>query len=181
MTPPPGFQVSVDDSECRITYKSKGMFVGSISLTMATLFTSGLFFGIPENLFGGEAEHIRSKVWFPVAITLFYLSVLYGFFSVSWKLFGVIEYNLSPEIFTLRRKLFFFSLSRSIVAGSIQRIDQVKDGGGEEDSFPSWGLNLYAQAKMKLLAREPIDKSDWLGAELANYYNVEYEPSRLRE
>ena len=186
MEPPIGFQIFNDDLKYRISYKSKGMgcmifFVGSIQLIMGVTFTSGLFFDIPENFFGEDADYIKSKSWFPVAMILFYSAVLFGCISVLWKLLGVTTYELSPQDLTLRRTFLFFSRNQNISAEEIQKVSQFKDGRSEEDSFPSWGLHLHAGRKIKLLAREPIDKSDWLGAELASYYDIEFERAESRE
>ena len=153
-------------------------FVGSISLIMGVTFTSALFFDIPQNFFGEDADYIKSKSWFPVAMILFYSAVLLGCISALWKLLGVTRYDLSPQRLTLRRTILFFSRTQNISADKIQKISQFKDGGGEEDSFPSWGLNLHTERKIKLLARETIDKSDWLGSELASYYDIKFEPSK---
>ncbi len=156
-------------------------FVGSISLVLGIAFTHAWFFSGPKNLFGEDSSYMKSQPWFPIAAVLFYGAILLGCFITLWKLLGVTTYDLSRQNLTLKKTLLFFSRTQNIPSGDIKKVIQIKDGGTGEDSFPSWGLNLYAKRKIKLLAKEPIDKSDWLGAELAGYYDIEFEPSKDRE
>ena len=61
---------------------------------------------------------------------------------------------------------------------SIQTLVQIKDGGEDEDSFPSWGLTLEASdGKTELLFRQAYEKSEWLGQILAQWAEVPYLPA----
>lgn len=115
-------------------------FVGSISLVIGMAFTSGLFFDVPQNFFGGDADNIRSKSWFPITMILFYPAVLLGCFNALWKLLGMTIYELSPTSPLLKRTFLFFSRTQNISSEEMQKVSQFKDGGGEDGSFPSWGL-----------------------------------------
>ncbi len=186
MEPPNGFRLFNEESKYQISYRSKGMgfmvfFVCSISVILGVTFTSGLFFDTPENFFGADADYIKSRSWFPVGIVLFYAAVLVGVVMSLSKLLTVTTYEISPQNLIVNRRFLFFSNTQTIPSLQIQKLSQIKDGGHGEDSFPSWGLNLYAGRQIKLLRRETIDKSDWLGAELASYYGVEFELSESRE
>jgi hypothetical protein len=57
---------------------------------------------------------------------------------------------------------------------SIRRIVQVKDGGEDDDSFPSWGLKVEGEKEVTLIYRQPYDKSHWLGGVLAKWAQVDF-------
>jgi hypothetical protein len=52
----------------------------------------------------------------------------------------------------------------------------------DQDDLPGTALSrLFTEQKINLLAREPIDKSDWLGLFLSEWYELKFVPSRQRE
>jgi hypothetical protein len=67
-----------------------------------------------------------------------------------------------------------FKWSRTIDKHAIKQIVQIKDGGEDEDSFPSWGLKAVAEKDVKLIFRQPYEKSLWLGRVLAQWAGVEF-------
>ena len=183
---PVGFKVGISKSEKVIRYRSKGMgcmvfFVGSICLGLSVFFTFSFFFDAPRDFFGEDAGYIRSKPWFPYAMTLFYGAIAVGLFDTLWKIFGITEFRFTPKALSIRRSLFFLSRSKVIESSNLIRLQQIKDGGDGEDSFPSWGLLAYAPGKTKILSKEGIDKSDWLGPEIASYYAIPFERCPMRK
>ncbi len=139
------------------------------------------FFNIPQDFFGEDAGYIKSKPWFPYAMTLFYGAIAFGLFDTLWKMFGVTEFKFTPKALSIRRSLFFMSRSKIIESSNLIKLQQIKDGGGEKDSFPSWGLVAYTPHKTKFLSRERIEKSQWLGSEIANYYGIPFEQCPIRK
>jgi hypothetical protein len=186
MSIPSGFKIEKSATEKVIRYRSQGMscfvcFVGTVSLSMAVLFTLGLSFDVPQNFFGGGSEVVSSSPWIRYVMILLYAGCAFGVFQALWKIFGITELKLSEKYLRVRKLLFFLSRSKTIESKNLVKVQQIKDGGEGDDSFPSWGLIAYTTQKHKLLSREPFEKSDWLGAEIAGYYNIPFEESSLRE
>jgi len=66
--------------------------------------------------------------------------------------------------------------TRIVDRPSIKKIVQVQDGGDDEDdSFPSWGLKVVSDKDVKLIFRQPYEKSLWLGEILSQWAGVEFE------
>jgi hypothetical protein len=105
---------------------------------------------------------------------------VYFTFFVLWLSFGRTEFVVSRENLIVRKKLFAFQREWQIPSEAIEYFEQVKNGGEGEDSFPSWGLNVRARRQIPLLARQPIEKSDWLGRILSEFYQVEFRPCEKR-
>jgi hypothetical protein len=58
----------------------------------------------------------------------------------------------------------------------VTAVRQVKDGGDGEDSFPSWALAVVGRTEMRVLSKQPIEKSAWLGLIVARWAGVTFEP-----
>jgi hypothetical protein len=108
------------------------------------------------------------------------------FASLFWAAEGVIAYvlicllfnkesfridqeNLVIETYVLGRRRY-----RSIPRQSIKKLVQVKDGGGDEESRPSWGLTIEWDESASLISSQPHEKSLWLGRTLSGWAGVEF-------
>ncbi|MBN3877292.1 hypothetical protein [Nostoc sp. JL23] len=125
-------------------------------------------------------------------------------FHAFWITFGVTDFLAADDSFIVIKKLFWMSKQQEVTRMNIQYFQQVKDGGEGEDSFPSWGLELVTNqkiydgnislpswipestinqiiyTKIVLLDKQSIQKSDWLGSVLADFYKVEFCASEKR-
>jgi hypothetical protein len=63
---------------------------------------------------------------------------------------------------------------REIARQSVQKLIQFKDGGGPEESFPSWGLRIEGSSKRLLVHRQIYEKSHWLGRLLAQWADAKF-------
>jgi hypothetical protein len=123
-----------------------------------------------------------------------------------WFNFGITEFHAYPESLIVRKQLFRMFKNHRISSSTIQYLYQIKDGGEDMDSFPSWGLEVVTNQRIHersisfpswiqadentinriiyktivLLSRQPIDKSDCLGRVLADFYNVEFRMAEKR-
>jgi len=150
-----------------IRHKRTGM--GSMNAFLITWFVgwaAGCIF-LSNQYLNGESISLWLILafWIVAIITAGFLLLLF----FSEKVFFIDAENLRIE-----KEMFGFKQSKTIPKGSINRLIQVKDGGGEEDSFPSWGLQLEAGKNVTLIFRQPYDKSIWLGEVLAAWALVEF-------
>ena len=67
--------------------------------------------------------------------------------------------------------------------GKLDKLDnQLAKQSVDESDLPGKALSrLITEQEINLLAREPIDKSDWLGMVLSEWYDLTFVPSRERE
>lgn len=100
-----------------------------------------------------------------------------------WLLRGRTELLLHEDCLMLRRSLFSYQHETRVSRSAVTRVMQVKDGGEGDDSFPTWGLKMeHARGEtIRLLWRQPIERSDWLGPLVAEWARKPFEPSAQRE
>lgn len=191
MDMPDGFTYLVDRDECIIAHSRTGM--GCLNLFLSvwlTVWTFGCSFLIHAYLTGGKTERgepiplwlVMAAVgpWFIVAFLLLYSN------------FARKRFRLTPEMLHIETRLLLLRWSVSIPRDTITEIEQVKDGGESDDSFPSWGLKIRSSAlvdtivhrlvlfnnfgrknRMRtILARLPYSHSEWLAEELAAWSGV---------
>ena len=91
-----------------------------------------------------------------------------------WRFHATTKLTFSADCLLLERRLFLYKDRCSVWKREIERLRQVKDGGEGEDDFPSWGLSLDAARTVRVLSRQEIEKSAWLGPIVAQWAGVEY-------
>ena len=84
------------------------------------------------------------------------------------------SFRIDRENLIIQADVLGLKRCRSIPKNCITRLVQVKDGGEDEDSFPSWGLKVEGDKKATLIFRQPHEKSRWLGRILAEWADVEF-------
>ena len=141
-------------------------------LAWLAVWTVGCVFLLREYLGGGVMENGDPiPLWFVLVFWGAEIGVvgllIYLFFCK--KSFRIDQDNLIMEtdVLGLKRR-------KSISKRSIRRLVQVKDGGEDEDSFPSWGLRVEGDKKTTLIFRQPHEESRWLGWVLAQWAGVEF-------
>ena len=107
-------------------------------------------------------------------VGIFWVADFFVGYWMIYCLFAIRLYLLGPHELVLVTKVLYFRNERIIPLSSIRYFSQVKDGGEDEDSFPSWGLVLEAYQKITLLYRQDYEKSHWLGELLANWAGVKF-------
>ena len=180
---PTGFTVQDRGDRVAITYCSRGMgfMVAFLLFFMAIWIPVGCFLLSPFLLNPPRlwalvlAKPLLVLCLLPIAATAGAVYLL------LWKLFGITTFEVSQQELVVSKQLLGWQRLRRIPASTISGLEQLKDGGEGRDSFPSWELKLHAQPSLTLLSREPIDKSDWLGAFLAHCYGVDFRPAQKRK
>jgi hypothetical protein len=176
----------------KVTYRTKGMgcmvtFLG-VLLTVTLVFCLSWFFRTPPQERATVFQEILANVfqnWFlPILVLAGLLGRIFGYFGALfvflWKVFGITTFEIEPHVLLVTKRLFGRQIIHRILRAEMVELEQVKDGGEGEDSFPSWGLKLHASKTFNLLTRERLEKSDWLGQFLADYYGLNFKKSPQR-
>lgn len=179
---PQGFRVSSEgaDTPLTITYKSHGMGCMLAFMLAVPLGIGGSFLIVAvssPSQFHEFGSH--PLAWIPLLCG--FIAIVYFLHFSLFNLFGSTRFVATERDLTVYRTLWFWTRKSRIDRTRIREFVQVKDGGGKEDSFPSWGLKVTGARTVNLLSRQPIEKSDWLGALLARHFGVEYLPSDDRD
>jgi hypothetical protein len=112
-------------------------------------------------------------------IPLWLVVVFWGFELIAGTiivrlLFGKETFHLRDEALVIEQTVLGCRSSKTVVRRSIRELVQVKDGGEDEDSFPSWGLKLKGDTDVSLITRQPYPKSRWLGRRIARWAEVTF-------
>jgi hypothetical protein len=102
-----------------------------------------------------------------------------GLWFTIYSLFSRKTYRTDATSLTVETVVLGFKRSKTIPKATIKRFIQVRDGGYRRggrtvDSFPSWGLEVDAGKNIRLLLKQPYEKSRWLGQALARWAQVEF-------
>lgn len=139
--------------------------------------TCGCVFGTYAALFGENAIE--------VGLLLFMIPFWAAeFFVLGWALWhfrSITTITFLDDELQIERRLFSYRRERVIRKDGIQCVRQIKDGGEGEDSFPSWGLAVEGEKNVKLLSRQEIEKSAWLGPIVAEWADVDFHQSAKQE
>lgn len=136
---------------------------------------------------------------FPFSFLLLGVATFHAF----WITFGVTDFLAADDSFIVIKKLFWMSKQQEVTRMNIQYFQQVEVE--HEGASVSWGLELVTNQKIHdgnislpswipesiinqiiykkivLLGQQSIEKSDWLGCVLADFYKVEFRPSQKRQ
>jgi hypothetical protein len=180
--PPAGFGVlqATVHEDVTIRYRSRGM--GSVLIFFA-VFVVGMCGGMifVETSYPGALLGLWNAAWWArMSFCGGIGAILYAIWFVLFHLFGDTIYHLQPDRLQVSKRLFGMAWRKHIPRSRMSHLEQVKDGGGEGDSFPSWALFLQAGRRHYLLKRQKIEKSDWLGARIGEFYGIEFRPSSDR-
>ena len=171
---PAGFVVGRDRfGDTVIHYRRTGMIAMNIFLTVwLTGWTFGCIFLLKQYLNGSLANDGKPMpLWF---VSVFWIAEIGVAGMWLNMLFGKKSFHLSQSSLVRNTEIFGFRRSRTIARNSIKSFRQIKDGGEDEDSFPSWGLKIIADKKISLIGRQQYDKSHWLGKFLADWADVDF-------
>ena len=172
--PPNGFTIleSTPDA-CIIHHQRRGMgcintFLG-IWLTIWTIAGIYLVYGF---LCGRRTnEGNLSALW---GIAIFWASDVAVACLLAYLLFCQKIFRMEADTLKIETTVLRAHWQQTVPRQSIRRLVQVKDGGNDDDSFSSWGLQMEAPRGLKILSRLPYDHSHWLGKVLANWAGVEF-------
>jgi len=182
---PKGFDVRrSSNGDLYIEYRTTGMGCMVIFLAVFVIFM-GAGFIFAWHLEGSEGMRkifFELPWWAYFALFAGFSAYIYFTFFLLWSLFGKTLYWAAPNRLSMEKRLFLWSKQVVVDRKDMKTLIQVKEGGGDDDSFPSWGLDLVTDKKVflfsrkvKLLFRQRIEKSDWLGSLLAMTYDIPFE------
>ena len=188
---PDSFTAETSGSICTIQHTRTGMKTLNVFLSLfLVIWTVACVMTLREYL--GEGK-VKDESEMPLWVLLFFVAswfmaaffLLYSLFARKTFILKDETLEVETDLLGLRRRL---TLSRDTIA----RIRQLKDGGEEGDSFPSWGLEIESSQpntsflrqlaslnnsgrfnRYRVLAKLPHEQSAWLGNTLARWSNAE--------
>lgn len=171
--PPRGFEVTADDGSPVILYRTRGMGC-SAAFFAAWLTIGGLacVLGLYEALVAPAGMNLLLALF----ITPFWAVGFFVAGYVAWYFFSATRFTFGPDLLVVERFLWRWNRQRQFARADVRAVRQVKDGGEGEDSFPSWALAVVGHREVRVLSRQPIDKSAWLGPIIAQWAGVAFEP-----
>ena len=98
-----------------------------------------------------------------------------------WFYRSLLSFAFGEDELLVERTFLWYRRRRAFGRREVSAVKQIKDGGEGEDSFPSWGLVVVAKLEVKVLSRQPIEKSDWLGPIIAQWAGVPFERAQQRK
>ena len=163
-----------------------------------TVWTFCCLFLIVDYLNGGEMEDGSPM---PLSFVMFFVA---AWCLVAWILlyakYARKTFAIRNDVLEARTQVLALRWGMSIPRQSVIKVCQVKDGGENDDSFPSWGLNVEcsevednrlhrvmttslvpglrrgtATRTRSLLRRQPYEQSRWLGIVIAGWADTELE------
>lgn len=191
MNPPDGYTYTIVGDECFIEHERTGM--GCL-----TFFLGTWLFGWSAGcaiLLHGYFNGGKMKGGDPISIWLLLAFVIPWFlvaFQLLYSIFARKTFRLTNVAMHIETRLFFFRWNLCLLRDTISEIKQIKDGGDDDDSFPSWGLKLRSSSLVEspsqrfvlfnnfgrddrmrtILARLPYEHSKWLGMVLSKWSGV---------
>ena len=179
--PPKGFTVIAESADqLTVTYKSTGIgcLLAFLIVCIVGLIGGLLLVNVTQP--GAIRFLIFAAWWTPFAFAACVCSIVYFSSFIIFHVFGATTFTATDQALTISRRVFGLSRTQHISRDGLVCLEQTKDGGEGEDSFPTWGLRLVGRRKHWLLCRQEIDKSDWLGPLFAERLNIEYRPTDKR-
>jgi hypothetical protein len=197
VTPESGFRMSGTERGGRlICYRTRGMRALGMFEGLFLATWTGVCVSLIWKFLTGEYSILPFAILF-VIIEYFILE------EFAWDRFAAHSFLFEADRFVFQRRLLWYADGWVFGHGVIEAVTQVKDGGEDEDSFPSWGLVVEAPSAEKLqpervpaierwvrrhspssvvpiLSREAIGKSDWLGPIVAHWAGVPFERAKVR-
>jgi hypothetical protein len=168
---PKGFKIVREGDVLHIEHKHTGMSCMVVFLVVwLSMWTTGCVMIVKE---------IRDHPGFVLLAILFLIAEIFAAVILLWIFFGRTHYFLTPSGLLVTRRLFTWSKTRMFPMLDINGFKQVKDGGEGEDSFPSWGLVVVVSnnKSVKILSRQELQKSLWLGELLGKWSGKEFHKS----
>lgn len=115
-------------------------------------------------------------------LTLFYFALLMLLVDIIMSLIFLYSvyckksFKFDEECLVIKTKVLYYKTTKLFTRKNITQVKQIKDGGEGKDSFPSWGLNMmYRNKKVRIILRQPHEKSLWLGKIISTWANVPFE------
>jgi hypothetical protein len=146
---PKGFRLYCHQpNSFKITYRTKGMgcLVTFLGVFPTVFFVSGLllFFMTPPQeratVFQETLVYVFQNWYSAILALVVFLGFSSALFFFFWKVFGITTFEIEPHVLLVTKRLFGRQITHRVLRAEMVELEQVKDGGEGEDSFPSWGL-----------------------------------------
>jgi hypothetical protein len=172
---PKGFTIIPDKEKesIYILHHRTGMYVMNGFLIIWLVFWTGGCVWLLRGYIQGLTVEGAERMPF-LFLSFFWAAEIFVACWLIYCFFGKRLYILTPQELVVEVSVFRFRRVKVIPSVSIKLFRQVKDGGEDEDSFPSWGLTVEADKKTTLLYRQRYEKSHWLGQTLAAWAGVDF-------
>lgn len=179
---PKGFKVNAASGGfVEIEYRRRGMkAMNGFLILWLSIWTIGCVFLLRSYLNGGLMDDGEPMPFWFVAV--FWAAELLVGASLLYSLFCRKVFKIDYESLSMDVNVLGLHWRKSMRLNEIIELQQFKDGGKGEDSFPSWGLRVIGEVDqdtktISLISRQPHSRSVWLGGVLASHLNVPFEKS----
>lgn len=190
--PPTCFSVVSTESTCSIRHRRTGMramnwFLGVFLLgwTVGFALLSHQFFYEDLGEDGSSMQGWALMLLFLASWLVIAVWLVYSVCAQKTFVLGKASLRIETDLLGIRRQL-------AVPRDAISQIRQLKDGGNDGDSFPSWCLEIesaVAEAsiidrilslnysgrlnRFRILSRLPYEQSEWLGIVIAHWSGAE--------
>lgn len=134
-----------------------GWTVGCILMTWEALFNAG-----------------NAPAGVPFLVVPFWMADVFVCGLFTWFVLSVTRFVLEPDHLFVERSAVWYSRRRIFRRNSISAIQLVRS---ESDGTTDWSLVIFAGSGVGVLANQAAEQGEWLGAILAQWADVPFEPA----
>lgn len=146
--------------------------IGIFAICWVTIWTCGCLGLNYQFLLGSKFDNGHPiPIWF---VLMVWACDAFLAYLAAYLLFSTKSCHISHEMLIVETLLFGFKRRKTIPRGSIRKVFQVKDAGGDGGKISLWGLKVEGDRNATLLFRQPHESSRWLGQILAKWADVEF-------
>ncbi len=98
-----------------------------------------------------------------------------------WEFGSVTTLTFCADRLLYERRFLAVRFRREIAVQDVRRVRKTKVGGIGSDFRPYWNLDIDGPQKSMLTLPQPVEKSDWLAQNIANWVGIECVISKKEE
>jgi hypothetical protein len=168
--PPPGLQITeCSDGRWTVRHSPGGIGRRGLGPSARLLWTciNVLLLAIGAGAFaaGGAMAYVLLAV---VVLGIVVQVLLLGI--ALWIVSSVTTFTFGPQELVVVRSLFVYRRRKAFRQEEVKSVAQVQEGDA-----PFWTLEVTSGSRVKVLAWQPQDRSQWLGSRIAQWAGVPLE------
>ena len=170
---PRGFEVLPTECDgCTLRYRTTGMrAVGCFFTCWLSVWAVGCAL-VTYGVIANGCPSVFTAAWLVGA----WINEVGSLAYVAWYYGSATTFRFARDKLSAERSIWGYRRRREFPRDVVRAVVQVKDGGEGGDSFPSWGLVVVGTTRTRVLSRQPVEASDWLGPVIARWADAPFEP-----